>query len=144
MFVNKCRVGRESALTSSEWVCVCVALRYGDFIWFYLLLWFTGKHSPRSLRATGLREVSWTAAAPRLRLHVRNDHWHCRAEGVSHSHTHTHTKIHAHLMPKKLSQVSTKSKMSATSSKLLFLLSSASLFPSLSLSVSCTPAAHSW
>lgn len=49
------------------------------------------KHSPRSLRATGLGEVSLAAAAPRLRVHVRNDHWHCRAEGVSHSHTHTHT-----------------------------------------------------
>lgn len=38
---------------------------------------------------------SWQAAAPRPRFRVRNDHWHCRAEGVLHQYTHTHTHTHS-------------------------------------------------
>lgn len=79
------------------WMSVCVWVLWDcDMVISFDFIYSCGlqvrrKHSPRSLRATGLCEVSWTAAAPRLRVHVRNDHWHCRAEGVSHTHRYTHT-----------------------------------------------------
>lgn len=79
------------------------------------------------------------AAAPRLRLHVRNDHWHCRAEGVPH--THTHTQLHAHLMPNLLSQVSTKSSVLAERLILRIALPNAPI-SSLSLTRSPSLSAH--
>lgn len=80
-------------------VCVCVSvvgLRYGDFIWFYLLLWFTGK----AQALTSQFESHWavrgefgsSCATPTRscsKWSLTLSRWRCFS--LTHTHRYTHT-----------------------------------------------------
>lgn len=78
-------------------LCVCVALQYGDFIWFYLLLWFTGKAQALTSqfeRHWAVRgELDSSCATPTRscsKWSLTLSRWRCF------SLTHTHTRRYTH------------------------------------------------